>query len=116
MELRSPDPSCNPYLAFALMLRAGLDGIERGLTLPRFPRRWKRASIRSTRRRGAKRGIDLLPATLGEALAALKADAFVMAALGAQIAEWFIEAKSREWDEYRSFVHPWELDRYLPIY
>ena len=51
-----------------------------------------------------------------EELAALKADAFVMDALGAQIAEWFIEAKSREWDEYRSFVHPWELDRYLPIY
>jgi len=63
-----------------------------------------------------KRGVQLLPGTLGDALAALQDDPFVMDALGAQIADWFIEAKSREWNEYRSFVHPWELDRYLPIY
>lgn len=113
VELRSLDPSCNPYLAFALMLRTGLDGVEKQPALPAPVEEGLYTLDEATRR---KRGVDLLPGTLGEALAALKADEFVMAALGAQIAEWFIEAKSREWDEYRSFVHPWELDRYLPIY
>jgi glutamine synthetase len=113
VELRSLDPSCNPYLAFALMLRTGLDGMERRLTLPAPVEEGLYTLDEPTRLR---RGVDLLPGTLGEALAALKADTFVLDALGAQIAEWFIEAKSREWDEYRSFVHPWELDRYLPIY
>jgi len=113
VELRSLDPSCNPYLAFALMLLTGLDGVEKQPALPAPVEEGLYTLDEATRR---KRGVDLLPGTLGEALAALKADAFVMAALGAQIAEWFIEAKSREWDEYRSFVHPWELDRYLPIY
>jgi glutamine synthetase len=113
VELRSLDPSCNPYLAFALMLHSGLDGVENRPALPAPVEEGLYTLDEPTRR---KRGVDLLPGTLGEALAALKADAFVMDALGAQIAEWFIEAKSREWDEYRSFVHPWELDRYLPIY
>ena len=110
------DPSCNPYLAFALMLRTGLDGFEKRPTLPALPAPVEEGLYTLDEATRRKRGVDLLPGTLGEALAALKADAFVMAALGAQIAEWFIEAKSREWDEYRSFVHPWELDRYLPIY
>jgi glutamine synthetase len=113
VELRSPDPSCNPYLAFALMLRTGLDGVERRLTLPAPVEEGLYTLDESTRLR---RGVDLLPGTLGDALAALKADTFVLNALGPQIVEWFIEAKSQEWDEYRSFVHPWELDRYLPIY
>ncbi|HEY7093156.1 MAG TPA: glutamine synthetase, partial [Ktedonobacterales bacterium] len=113
VELRSLDPSCNPYLAFALMLHTGLDGVERRPALLAPVEEGLYTLDEATRR---KRGVDLLPGTLGDALAALKADAFVMDALGAQIAEWFIEAKSREWDEYRSFVHPWELDRYLPIY
>ena len=116
VELRSLDPSCNPYLAFALMLRTGLDGFEKRPTLPALPAPVEEGLYTLDEATRRKRGVDLLPGTLGEALAALKADAFVMAALGAQIAEWFIEAKSREWDEYRSFVHPWELDRYLPIY
>ena len=116
VELRSLDPSCNPYLAFALMLRTGLDGVEKRPTLPALPAPVEEGLYTLDEATRRKRGVDLLPGTLGEALAALKADAFVMAALGAQIAEWFIEAKSREWDEYRSFVHPWELDRYLPIY
>jgi len=113
VELRSPDPSCNPYLAFALMLRTGLDGVERRLTLPAPVEEGLYTLDESTRLR---RGVDLLPGTLGDALAALKADTFALNALGPQIVEWFIEAKSQEWDEYRSFVHPWELDRYLPIY
>jgi glutamine synthetase len=113
VELRSLDPSCNPYLAFALMLRTGLDGVEKRLALPAPVEEGLYTLDETTRLR---RGVDLLPGTLGEALAALKADAFVMDALGAQIVEWFIEAKSREWDDYRTFVHPWELDRYLPLF
>jgi glutamine synthetase len=113
VELRSLDPSCNPYLAFALMLHTGLHGVQERLHLPEPVEEGLYTLDEATRR---KRDIALLPGTLGEALTALKADAFVMDALGAQIVEWFIEAKSREWDEYRSFVHPWELDRYLPIY
>ncbi len=116
VELRSLDPSCNPYLAFALMLRTGLEGLEKRPTLPALPAPVEEGLYTLDEATRRKRGVDLLPGTLGDALAALKADAFVMDALGAQIAEWFIEAKSREWDEYRSFVHPWELDRYLPIY
>jgi glutamine synthetase len=113
VELRSLDPSCNPYLAFALMLRTGLDGVEKRLPLPAPVEEGLYTLDETTRLR---RGVDLLPGTLGEALTAMKADAFVLDALGAQIAEWFVEAKAREWDEYRSYVHPWELDRYLPIY
>jgi len=113
VELRSLDPSCNPYLAFALMLRAGLDGVEKRAALPAPVEEGLYTLDEATL---LKRGVQLLPGTLGDALAALQDDPFVMDALGAQIADWFIEAKSREWNEYRSFVHPWELDRYLPIY
>ena len=63
-----------------------------------------------------RRGIALLPATLGEALAALTSDELVLDALGQQIAAWFVEAKTLEWNEYRCQVHPWELERYLPLY
>jgi glutamine synthetase len=113
VELRSLDPSCNPYLAFALMLRTGLDGVEKRSALPAPVEEGLYTLDEATL---LKRGVKLLPGTLGDALAALKDDPFVMDALGAQIVDWFIEAKSQEWNEYRSFVHPWELDRYLPIY
>jgi glutamine synthetase len=113
VELRSLDPSCNPYLAFALMLRAGLDGFEKRSALPAPVEEGLYTFDEATL---LKRGVKLLPGTLGDALVALNDDPFVMGALGAQIADWFIEAKSREWNEYRAFVHPWELDRYLPIY
>lgn len=113
LELRSPDPSCNPYLAFAAMLLAGLDGIEHGLLLP-APVEEELVTLDEASR--LHRGIDLLPATLGEALAALRDDAWVQGALGEQIAAWFLEAKAREWSDYRRQVHPWELERYLPIF
>lgn len=114
IELRSPDPSCNPYLAFAAMLRAGLDGIARGLPLPDPVEEGIVSSEELARMQ--RMGISLLPASLGEALAALREDEVVRAALGEQIAVWFDEVKSREWREYRRQVHRWELDRYLPIF
>jgi glutamine synthetase len=111
VELRSPDPSCNPYLAFAVMLHAGLAGIQNGLTPP-APVEEGLYTLEEHDR--LRRGIGLLPATLGEALEALRADELVHAALGEQIGAWFLDAKAREWKEYRQLVHPWELQRYLP--
>ncbi|MGZ3677819.1 MAG: type I glutamate--ammonia ligase [Ktedonobacterales bacterium] len=113
VELRSPDPSCNPYLAFAVMLRAGMDGIVRELPLAAPVEEGLYALDEQSRLR---RGIGLLPATLGEALGALEGDDVVMEALGQQIATWFIEAKTQEWTEYRRQVHAWELERYLPTF
>jgi glutamine synthetase len=113
VELRNPDPSCNPYLAFAVMLRAGLDGIARELPLPPPVEEGLYTLDEQSRLR---RGIGLLPATLDEALAALQADDVALGALGQQIAAWFIEAKSLECREYHQQVHPWELQRYLPAF
>jgi glutamine synthetase len=113
VELRSPDPSCNPYLAFAVMLRSGLDGITRELPLAAPVEEGLYTLDEQARLR---RGIALLPATLGEALSALTGDELVLEALGQQVAAWFVEAKTLEWSEYRCQVHPWELQRYLPLF
>ena len=110
VELRCPDPSCNPYLAFAVMLKAGLDGIARKLPLP------DAAEEDLYHVDPRARGLETLPGSLGDALAELERDEVVTAALGPHVVERFIEAKSQEWDEYRLFVSQWELDRYLPIY
>lgn len=110
VELRCPDPSCNPYLAFAVMLKAGLDGIRRELPLPEAAEEdLYHVDPRS-------RGLETLPGSLGEALVEMKRDELVAAALGPHILERYIEAKTQEWDAYRLFVSQWELDRYLPIY
>jgi len=110
VELRCPDPSANPYLAFAVMLKAGLDGIKRGLTPPAAAEEdLYHIDPRS-------RALTTLPGSLGEALEKLQTDEVVQQALGPHIYERFIEAKQQEWDEYRLYVSQWELDRYLPIY
>jgi glutamine synthetase len=113
VELRSPDPSCNPYLAFAVMLRAGLDGVLRELPLAAS---LEEGLLTPDEASLATKGIALLPATLGEALAALESDAVVREALGPQVAAWFAEVKAEEWRDYHSHVHAWELERYLPLY
>lgn len=112
-ELRSPDPSCNPYLAFAVMLRAGLDGIARELSLAPPVEEGLYTLEESAR---VRKGIAVLPATLGEALAALADDLVVREALGPLVAAWFDEAKAREWQDYRRQVHHWEIERYLPLF
>ncbi|MDQ6644840.1 MAG: glutamine synthetase family protein [Chloroflexota bacterium] len=113
IELRCCDPSCNPYLALAVMLRAGLDGIQRKLTLPAAMD--ESLFLRDENER-LQRHSRLLPATLGEALDGLREDALVRETLGDSIYEGFLEAKTIEWSEYRSRVHNWELERYLPVF
>lgn len=110
VELRFPDPSCNPYLAFAAMLRAGLDGIERELEAPEPV---NEDLFHFTALDLEERGIGTLPGTLGEALGALEADDVVRDALGEHIAPWYLLAKRAEWDEYRIRVSEWEIERYL---
>lgn len=110
VELRCPDPSSNPYLAFAVMLKAGLDGIKRGLTPPAA------AEEDLYHIDPRARALTMLPGSLGEALDALERDEVVQQALGLHIFERFVEAKHQEWDEYRLYVSQWELDRYLPLY
>ena len=110
VELRCPDPSANPYLAFAAMLAAGLDGIERGLQAPEMINDDIYHLSKAERQ---ARAIGTLPGTLAEALEALEQDEVILDALGESIAETFIRAKWNEWDEYRIQVTPWELERYL---
>jgi glutamine synthetase len=109
-ELRCPDPSANPYLAFAVMLAAGLDGIEKRM-MPPSPSEEDLYHVD-----GARSGLDTLPTDLGEAIAALRKDEVVQNALGQHVYDRFVEAKTQEWNEYRLYVTQWELDRYLTIY
>ncbi|AEG59105.1 type I glutamate--ammonia ligase [Desulforamulus ruminis] len=110
VELRSPDPSCNPYLALAACLHAGLDGIKKGMTPPPAT---DRNIYEMTLAERQELGISNLPENLSEALKVLAADNVIKEALGPHIFERFIEAKSIEWDRYRMQVSSWELDEYL---
>lgn len=113
IELRCCDPSSNPYLALAVMLRAGLDGIQRKLPLP--PAMDESLFLREEHERMPHHFL-YLPATLGEALDGLSEDALVRDTLGEAIYEGFLEAKTIEWTDYRRQVHAWEIERYLPVF
>jgi glutamine synthetase len=113
IELRMPDPSCNPYLALAVMLRAGLDGIEH--TVDPGPPVNKNIFKMSHRERRHLR-IDELPRNLNEALDELEKDDLVRETLGAHLFEHFVAAKREEWDDYIRHVSPWEVERYLNAY
>ncbi len=110
IELRCPDPSANPYLAFAAMLAAGLDGIERQLEPPPPV---NEDVYHFDEEELQKRAIGTLPATLAEALDELEKDEVIQEALGPAITETMLRARRTEWDEYRIQVTPWELERYL---
>jgi glutamine synthetase len=110
VELRSPDPSCNPYLAFAVMIAAGLDGIERR-TDPGEP--VNKNIFAMSHREKRRLRIDDLPSDLREATAWMKRDPLIREVLGDHLFRHFIEAKQVAWDDYSGTVHPWELDRYL---
>jgi glutamine synthetase len=109
-EVRCPDPSSNTYLAFAVQIAAGLDGIERGLTLGEPV---EESLFEMDAATIASKGIRELPGTLGEAIDELEKDSVVREALGDHVYSHFVEAKRAEWDEYRTQVSQWEVDRYL---
>ncbi|MEG6615937.1 type I glutamate--ammonia ligase [Peptococcaceae bacterium 1198_IL3148] len=110
IELRSPDPSCNPYLAIAVMLQAGLDGIKNKLTPPAAT---DRNIYHMTTVDRAESGIGSLPANLKEAVDELCKDEVVQQALGSHICENFVATKTKEWNDYRTYVSPWEVEHYL---
>lgn len=112
-EVRMPDPACNPYLALAAMLAAGLDGVERNLE-PGPPINKNIFTMSQREKRRLK--IGQLPANLDAALDELEKDAVICGALGDHILDHYLRAKRQEWAEYISHVHPWEQDRYLAEY
>jgi glutamine synthetase len=112
MELRCPDPACNPYLTFAVLLQAGLEGIEHGYELPE-PMEKNLYHLAPDERR--RLGIEQLPATLGEAIELTAESELVLRTLGEHMFNRFVEIKRQEWDDYRVQVTPWELERYLPV-
>jgi len=109
-EVRCPDPSSNTYLAFAVMIAAGLDGVEKGLTLADPV---EESLFEMDAAQIAAHGIKELPGTLGEAIDELEKDSVIRDALGDHVFSHFVEAKRGEWDDYRTQVTGWELDRYL---
>jgi glutamine synthetase len=109
-EIRCPDPACNPYLAFAALLHAGLEGIERGYELP--PEMTTNL-YRLSQDERKERGIVSLPESLGEAIDELAESELMKRALGEHIFPRYVELKRKEWDEYRVQVSKWEMDKYL---
>lgn len=112
-ELRSPDPSCNPYLAFAVILKAGIDGIKKQID-PGGPVSKNIYTMSQEEKKSL--GIESLPFTLDEALLELDKDEVIKSALTNHILKNYIKAKREECENYRMRVHQWELDRYLTIY
>ncbi|MHB1419450.1 MAG: type I glutamate--ammonia ligase [Bacillota bacterium] len=110
VEVRNPDPSCNPYLAIAALLTAGLDGIVNKIQPPAAVDRNIYHMDAAERK---QMGIDSLPGSLEEALSELAKDEVVINALGDHTYTRFVEAKQQEWDEYRMQVHHWEIGQYL---
>jgi len=113
IEVRSPDPATNPYLALAVMLKAGLDGIKNKLAVP--PAIDRNIYVMNEEER-EENGISSLPATLKEAIECLKADSVICEALGEHALIHFIEAKEIEWDMFRTRVHDWEREQYMSTY
>ncbi len=110
IEFRSPDPACNPYLAFSLMLAAGLKGVEEGYDLP--PEATNNIYEMTPEERAAE-GIGSLPQSLAEAINVMEDSELVAEALGEHVFDYFIRNKRSEWADYKAHVTPWELDRYL---
>jgi len=113
VEVRCPDPSCNPYLAFAMMLNCGLDGIKNKLTAP------PSVDVNIFEMTPAEKeaaNIDNMPASLEEALDALEANPIAKETLGEHIYEKYVGYKRQEWDRYRTAVTDWELEEYLTLY
>ena len=113
IELRNPDPAANPYLAFAAVLQAGLDGIEKGMTPP-APADSNIFELTRAERHAAD--IHSLPKTLYDALREFRKSDFAKSAVGEHVHEKYIAAKTEEWTEYTTRVSQWEIDKYLGKY
>ena len=113
VELRCPDPACNPYLTLAVCLAAGLDGVEKGMTPPEETTENIFAMDEETR---AAKGIDSLPGSLSESVDAMEKDSVVAEALGRHIFDYYTAGKRREWDDYRTAVSDWEIAKYIITY
>jgi glutamine synthetase len=111
IEFRAPDPACNPYLAFAVMLAAGLKGIENDYPLPDPV---EDDIYEMTESEKEKRGIETLPGNLYEALLEVQDSEVVREALGEHTFNKFVENKKIEWDRYRTHVSRYEIEEYLP--
>jgi glutamine synthetase len=112
VEIRCPDPACNPYLTFASLLHAGLEGIEHGYELP-DPMETNLYHLTPDQRR--ERGITSLPETLGEAIDEMSRSELMRKALGPHIFDRYVELKRKEWDEYRVQLTEWEIKKYLAV-
>lgn len=112
IELRNPDPACNPYLAFSVMLAAGLEGIKKRYKLPE---QVTNNIYRMTEAEREKSGIESLPEDLYDAIRITEKSALVRRALGDEVFEYFIRNKKDEWEEYRKQITQYELDKYLAI-
>jgi glutamine synthetase len=112
VEFRSPDPACNPYLAFACMLSAGMKGIENKYPLEEP---LEKDVYHLTEEERKEMGLECLPGSLVEAIEVAETSALLKETLGKHIFDNLIAAKRIEWDEYRKRVHPYELEAYLPI-
>ncbi len=113
LELRSPDPSANPYLTLAVCLAAGLEGIRENLTPPD---EIAENIFHMTEQERADHGIASLPGSLIEAISAMEADGLIMDTLGPHVADRYLHGKRTEWAEYSTRVSSWEIDRYLLMY
>ena len=111
IELRCPDPSSNPYLAFAVILMAGLDGVQRNLPVP-APAEEDLYHLDEAR----LAQLTAMPVSLGEAIGELRRSELIRATFGEHLFERYLEGRVQEWDDYRLSVSQWELDRYLPVY
>ena len=112
VELRSPDPSANPYLAFAVMLGAGLKGIEEGLELPAEA---TNNIFHMTEEELETAGIKMLPENLGDAIKLFEDSETMKEILGDHIHKFFVDNKKAEWNEYKAYVTAWEQDKYLSV-
>ena len=112
-EIRCPDPTCNPYLAFAMMLNSGLAGVKNNLTPPPEV---KKDIFKMSAAEMEEANIAVMPGSLKEAIEELKANPIARATLGDHIYEKYITAKEKEWDSFRITVTDWEIDEYLSVY
>jgi glutamine synthetase len=111
-EIRCPDPACNPYLCFSALLQAGLEGIEKGYELPE-PMERNLYHLSPDERK--KLGIEQLPETLGEAIEIAAESELILKTLGEHVFTRFIEIKRQEWEDYRTQLSAWEMEKYLPV-